>query len=1682
MSELNCLGFLPAFFALLSFASLASADVVINEVHYDPDVKTEPAEFVELYNAGASSVDLSGWHLSGGVSFLFPNGTSLGAGRYLVIAKNPPTILSKFGGNALGPWLGALNNNGDQIQLLNASGGVEDEVDYQLGFPWPTVGDPPGYSIELINPEFDNNLGGNWRASVQGNPATQTQTLIATNSTWRYFKGLSEPSNPRTAWRMLAFDDSSWAEGAAPIGYDPAVPMATPLSDMRGGYTTVYFRKTFLVDDVSAISGLVLQALYDDGFKIWINGQAVSDGKFNMASGEQPYTATAATAIENNSYRIYSLESPQSYLVKGQNILAVQAANSSLSASTDFFLALGLQATTGPASHGPTPGARNSVFSTNAPPQIRQVEHHPDEPRSNEPVRITAKITDPEAVQGVVLQYQAVAPGSYVELADPGYAQNWVSIPMNDAGVNGDEQTGDSVYTATIPANVQVHRQLVRYRVRATDALGASVTVPYPDDPQPNFAYFCYDGVPAWRAAVRPGSTPVLDFGTNVMRHLPAIHLISKKAEVEDATWLSRYAGDAYLWTGTLVYDGKVYDHIHFRARGGVWRYAMVKNMWKFDFNRGHGLEMRDDYGKKYKVTWTKLNLGASIQQGDYDHRGEQGMFESVGFHLFNLAGVEVPRTTFVQFRVIDEAEETSSSTQYEGDFWGVYLAVEQEDGRFLDAHDLPDGNFYKMEGGTGELNNLGPLGPMDKSDLNVFLNAYRNSSTPATEAWWRANLSLSNYWSYQAIVQGIHHYDICYDKNYFYYRNPETRLWSVHSWDLDLTWANNMYDSGCGGVDDLYQPVFGGGSYPVKPALMIEYRNRVREISDLLFNTDQASQVIDEHAELLRGTGTGVTILDADRCQWDYNPKMTNSAYSSSIGKAGQGRFYQWPREPSVSKDFSGCVQLMKNYVVARGGILANLASDALIPATPVLNYIGPGNYSLTGIRFRCSDYSGSNPFAALKWRVAEVWNTNAPAYRPGDPRPYEITPVWETGEITAFANEVAIPASALKVGHTYRARARMKDTTGRWSSWSAPAQFTAGLPDNAEAIAQSLKITELMYDPPGGGAYEFIELHNSSATDPLALDGVKFTSGVDYTFPTGVSLPPLGYLLVIRETNQAAFRAYYHLGHEVPLAGPYSGNLANGGEQLTLKTGAGGLDIFSFEYSNGRGWPVAAEGAGHSLVPLGRAVGDQATGSLDYAGNWRASTFVKGSPGRADPPPPAPPLVLNEVMAHTDYSDPARPEYDSNDWIELYNPSSTNVVLQDWYLSDDPAQPRKWPIPSTTVPPGGHVSFDEVTGFHSPITSGFGLDKAGEQVLLSHMAGGAEDRVVDAVSFKGQENFVSLSRFPDGGAWWGASKPTRGARNTAWLSRPVINEIMYHPPDPNPGTNNTWDEYLEVLNPTTTSVTFADANGVWRLDGGVAFVFPAGISLGPGSVLLVVNFDPNDAPTRARFVETYHLTNAVTILGPYGGSLGNRSERVAIEKPQYPDLPGQDYSWIIVDEVIYGNQDPWPTNANGGGYALQRMSATGAGNDPENWVAALPTPGVHQSSGPVDRDGDGMPDEWEMAWSLNPDDPSDALQDADGDGMSNLAEYLSGTDPRNPASRLALDANPTADGPVALSFIAQPGRTYTIQFRGNAAEGSWEKLADVPAQSAAETISVTDTNGGFESRFYRVVTPALP
>src|SRR5262249_24394061 len=148
------------------------------------------------------------------------------------------------------------------------------------------------------------------------------------------------------------------------------------------------------------------------------------------------------------------------------------------------------------------------------------------------------------------------------------------------------------------------------------------------------------------------------------------------------------------------------------------------------------------------------------------------------------------------------------------------------------------------------------------------------------------------------------------------------------------------------------------------------------------------------------------------------------------------------------------------------------------------------------------------------------------------------------------------------------------------------------------------------------------------------------------------------------------------------------------------------------------------------------------------------------------------------------------------------------------------------------------------------------------------------------------------------------------------------------------------------------------------------------------------------------------------------------------------------------------------WPTNADGFGQSLQRVSDTGYANDPTNWFAAAPTPGP---SGIMDSDGDGLPDDWEMQYGLNKNDPSDASEDPDHDGMTNLQESLSGTDPRDAQSYLRLSCS-HVDGQVVLQFTAVAGKTYTVLYRDAVDNGSWLKFTDVGAPPISQVVTLTD------------------
>src|SRR5229473_3194824 len=93
--------------------------------------------------------------------------------------------------------------------------------------------------------------------------------------------------------------------------------------------------------------------------------------------------------------------------------------------------------------------------------QIEAVSHTPQQPRSGEVVKIAARA--PSGATVVTLQYQLVDPGNYIDLKDAAYRTNWISIRMKAAA--GNSNGIDAGCFVDLPANLQTHRRLVRYRI-----------------------------------------------------------------------------------------------------------------------------------------------------------------------------------------------------------------------------------------------------------------------------------------------------------------------------------------------------------------------------------------------------------------------------------------------------------------------------------------------------------------------------------------------------------------------------------------------------------------------------------------------------------------------------------------------------------------------------------------------------------------------------------------------------------------------------------------------------------------------------------------------------------------------------------------------------------------------------------------------------------------------------------------------------------------------------------------------------------------------------------------------------------------------------------------------------------------------------------------------------------------
>ena len=154
------------------------------------------------------------------------------------------------------------------------------------------------------------------------------------------------------------------------------------------------------------------------------------------------------------------------------------------------------------------------------------------------------------------------------------------------------------------------------------------------------------------------------------------------------------------------------------------------------------------------------------------------------------------------------------------------------------------------------------------------------------------------------------------------------------------------------------------------------------------------------------------------------------------------------------------------------------------------------------------------------------------------------------------------------------------------------------------------------------------------------------------------------------------------------------------------------------------------------------------------------------------------------------------------------------------------------------------------------------------------------------------------------------------------------TFTELLYHPP------SDGDLEWIELHNPMVLDM---DLSG-WSLEGGVTFPFAEGTVV-PAGGFLVVAADPALLDDETGFA---------VALGPYDGRLSNGGERIDLRN-----------NWgRLIDTVEYGDDEPWPVQADGSGCSLAKIDLDAASDHAENWSASAElggTPGVSNLLDPL-------------------------------------------------------------------------------------------------------------------------------
>ncbi|TFH13458.1 MAG: hypothetical protein E4H02_11805, partial [Lentisphaerales bacterium] len=435
-----------------SNAPLFIGDIVINEIMFNPISGSDDDEFVELFNKGTGSVDVSYWRFVDGIDFMFSNGTAIGPGEYLVVARNVTNVVARYSaldtGNTVGDYSGALANRGERLALAMPDDPdlpyqdfvVVDEVFYSDGERWGRWADGGGSSLELIDPRSDNRLEMNWSGSNERSKDTSLWTTISGTGTLD--NGKDDASERLQELQVILLGSGECLVDNISITKSGGANLVPDNGSFESGMGS------WIIQGNHEDSHLETSEGYGSAKSLHLVAEAGGDNGSNRAESDINGGLNINDTNVTISAKVRWLAGHRDILfrLQGNHLEAV--------GTMDVPPDLG------------TPGARNSCFSTNAGPAISDVQHYPLLPGANSNVIVSARIHDPDGLDYVRVKYRP-DPGSYF------------SLDMNDNGTGGDAVKGDGVFSATVPG--QSANTLMAFYVETSDLHAQPAVTIFPE-------------------------------------------------------------------------------------------------------------------------------------------------------------------------------------------------------------------------------------------------------------------------------------------------------------------------------------------------------------------------------------------------------------------------------------------------------------------------------------------------------------------------------------------------------------------------------------------------------------------------------------------------------------------------------------------------------------------------------------------------------------------------------------------------------------------------------------------------------------------------------------------------------------------------------------------------------------------------------------------------------------------------------------------------------------------------------------------------------------------------------------------------------------------------------------------------------------------------------------------------